>query len=153
MSEQFATEVFFPYLFLPLFVGMWLAITTFLAAMSGWFKLQDEYPDRHDTVLGTMRFQSGQMGRLGLGGVSYGNCLRFDVCQTGLRIRVWKPLGPFCRPFFIPWRDVVVERKKLLFLCPWYQMRFGRAGNLSVSARTFSKLARLSRGSLFTPAP
>ena len=153
MSEQFATEVFFPYLFLPLFVGMWLAITTLLAAMSGWFTLEDEYPDRQDTVLGTMRFQSGQMGRLGLGGVSFGNCLRFELCQTGLRVRVWKLLGLFSRPFFVPWRDVEVERKKFLFLFPWYQMRFGRVGNLSVSARTFRKMAQLSRGSLTTPAP
>jgi hypothetical protein len=134
------------------FIGMWLLVTTLLGAWSGWTSLQDEYPDRTEEPRLRLRFQSGALGSGNLwspwGNVQYGNCLRLDVCASGLRISMWRIFGPFLRPFFVPWHDITAsERRMLLF--KMYRLSLGRTGRaLTIPARTYRRLAAVSPLSL-----
>ena len=49
--------------FLPLAFGLlWLAATTILAALSGWFTLMSKFPDRPGEPILRVSGQSGSMG-------------------------------------------------------------------------------------------
>ena len=53
----------FPYAFPILFVGMWLFVTTMISFLSGWFNLQQWYPDEGgEEPLLTLNGQSGSIG-------------------------------------------------------------------------------------------
>src|SRR6478672_10360496 len=96
----------FPYVFPFFFGGMWLFATTMLGFMSGWFNLQQWYPDDGgEEPLLTLRGQSGAMGW----GVSLNNCLRLRVYRSGLGIGIWRIFAPFQRPLLIPWSEVKAE--------------------------------------------
>ena len=45
--------------------GIWLLVTTLLGWLSGWFTLQEVYPDRSEEPLERLRFQSARLGRRG----------------------------------------------------------------------------------------
>lgn len=127
------------------FVALWLAITSLLGRMAGWFRLQDAFPDRTDQPLRRMRFQSGAMGSfLGLP-VNYGNCLRFGICSRGLRVSVARIIGPFQRPFFVPWSSMKIRRHRMMF-GRYFRLAFGEpeVGGLIVSRRTAVRLAKES---------
>ena len=55
-----------PYVFLISFALLWLAVTTVLGVLSGWFSLMRKYPDRPENPLYQLKRQSGSMG-LGVG--------------------------------------------------------------------------------------
>jgi hypothetical protein len=144
VSEPFATE---DYLFLLLFPAFWLAVTTLLGVMAGWFELQDLYPDRDEEPSDCLRFVSGAIGRGSLlnpwGNVSYGGCLSLDVCRGGLRVRVWRIFAAFQKPIYVPWPCITVEMKHLLFF-PRYRLEFARTDGraLIISKRAFDRIAR-----------
>ena len=77
------------------------------------------------------------------GNVNYGNCLRFDVCKSGFRVKVWRKFGPFERPFLVPWDRIVVDERKILFL-RYFRLSFGdpSLSALTVSRRAFQNIAR-----------
>lgn len=136
-----------------LFIGMWLAVTTLLAAMSGIGELARRYPDRPEQQPWlTMRFQSGQLGRFMMTGVNFGSCLRFDVCPAGLRIKIWRLFAPFSVPCLVPWGAIAVEKRPVLSL-PFhfarrYRLSFGDPplGPLTISGRAARRIAEASGG-------
>ncbi len=128
-----------------LFIGMWLGITSLLSLFSGWRTLQTQFPDRDEIPTLRLRMQSAQMGRRSRhnpwGGVSYGSCLRFDVCPTGLRVAVWRIFGIFDRPFLVPWNQIAVERRKVLFV-KRYSLRLGNTGiTLTIRDKAYQRIA------------
>jgi len=134
--------VVFPFVF----VGFWLAITTALATLSGWTDLQDIYPDRSEGALLSLHMQSGQLGKGSplnpFGTVSYSGCLRFDVCPGGLRVTILKILGYFQRPIFVPWGEITVARRTMVF-SRGYALRFGQRSSLalSIGRRAYARIA------------
>lgn len=134
------------------FVCIWLVVTALLMRFSGWLALQRRFPDQPDTAFGVMRFQSGSMGDAVPGGVSFGNSLRFDICQSGLRVRVMWVFGPFTRPFLVPWREIRATEMRVFSLTR-YRLSFGldEVGHLRISKRSARKIAQLSLGLLALP--
>jgi hypothetical protein len=120
------------------FVGMWLAITGLLGALSGWYSLMARYPDHQDEALASYGWASGIMGA----GVNFNNILRLGVCQRGLRVGLPHLFGIFCRPFFVPWSELQVTRTRGVFLT-WATLEFGRpaAGRLRLRAGFADQLA------------
>lgn len=151
MSRHDAATIF-PALFPFLFVGMWLAITTMLGLMSGWFGLQARFPDRKEQSVLTLRFKSGIMGL----GVSFDGCLTLSACPSGLRIACWRIFGPFERPFLVPWEQIRPENSSSFFV-PMTKLRFGQSedvGSLKIDAGVWRKLSSVARTSgSDAPAP
>jgi hypothetical protein len=134
-----------PYLFPLFFAAMWLAVTSLLALMSGWFELQSRFPDRTEAPIRRWSMASGSLGGL----ASYRSCLVLDVCPSGLRVGVWRLFGPFCRAFFVPWSDLKVERGALSTRLVIGSGALGDrpAGVLRVSDVLASELAAAAGGS------
>lgn len=135
---------FHPLWIVPLFLvfggSLWLAITSFLGAISGWFRLQKIYPDSGEPAIVHMPMQSGAMGT-GLPS-SFGNSLTIDACGSGLRLAVIRLLGPFQRPILVPWSQVSVRRIGGLF-GDFYEFSFGtpRVGKLLLRRPTTERIA------------
>ena len=98
-----------------------------------------KYPDQNDEPILELGFQSGSM-RIG---VYMRSILMVSVCATGVRVGMFRLFGPFCRDFFVPWEDVTVIRKTVLFL-PVAKLQFGSpvVGTLSISGHLADRLAR-----------
>ena len=131
----------FPLVFLLLFpIGfamLWVLVTTLLGFASGWFRLQDRFLDSGtEPALLKLGFRSGA-----LGWVNLNNALTLSACRSGLRIGMWKALGPFQRPFLVPWaqpragpvRRLVVSRVQLSLGTP-------AVGRLEIGTRDWEQL-------------
>jgi hypothetical protein len=119
------------------FAGMWLFVTSILAAKSKWFSLMRQYPNRDELPVLRLRFQSGRMS-----GVSMSGILRLDACPSGLRVGIWRLFGLLSRDFLVPWTDIRVERKTR-FLWKVAELQFGAgAGNLTISDVVANRIAR-----------
>lgn len=129
-------------LFPVIFLGMWLLVVTLLSRMSGWMTLQNRFTDRPDKSVLVMRAQSGAMGGISLAKVNFSGCLRFDICQMGLRVSVWKIFGPFQKPFFVPWGQIKVSDASI-FKFKRHRLRFGtpESGFLIIANRTAAIIA------------
>jgi hypothetical protein len=123
---------------LPAVFGAWLAATAILGRVSGWYELAARYPDRREFNLLMFDTQSGIMGP----GVVINGILTLNACPSGLRVRIWRLLGPFSRPFFVPWTDIRVESRTHLFL-KMARLGFGQpeVGVLSIEAGMWARLA------------
>ncbi len=130
------------------FVAMWLGVTSMLGAMSGWFTLVAEFPDRSEGALLMVNGQSGTMGNLAVG---MNGILDFSVCPSGLRVGINRIFGPFSRPFFVPWGAISVERRSRI-IGPAAVLRFG-SGRLTMAAYVADRLARASEGKWPEPGP
>jgi hypothetical protein len=75
--------------------------------------------------------------------ISMRNVLNLSVCQSGLRVGMVRFVGPFCRDFLVPWKDITIVRTKRLFW-PVAKLQFGnpKVGTLTLSAHIANKLAR-----------
>lgn len=138
VSEQ-NLPIFFPLFF----VALWLAVTTILALLSGWFKLTAEFPDQSIEPILRLRGQSGTMGL----GVGMRGILILSVCPTGLRVGMMRIFGPFCRDFFVPWESIAVVRKTVLFR-PVAKLQLGNpvVGTLSIPTHAADRIARAAMG-------
>jgi hypothetical protein len=143
LNELFQT--YGPIAFPVFFVGLWLVVTTILGALSGWYALMRRYPDRAETPLLTLRYQSGSMGLM----VSYGGLLTLSACPSGLRVGMNRLFGPFWRNFFVPWTEIRIIRRRMILLWLAAQLAVGDpvAGTLSISADVADRLARAAQGS------
>ncbi|MDG2003476.1 MAG: hypothetical protein P8J20_09110 [Novosphingobium sp.] len=121
------------------FSAMWLGITGLLGKMSGWSKLERAYPDHPEPPVEVLSLQSARIGVVG-----YNNCLRFEICATGLRISVMRLLGPFQRPFFVPWGQIKAQRRSRLFFKS-VELNFGMRGEgkMAVRERSFERIAAI----------
>lgn len=92
------------------FGGLWFGITVGLGALSGWYALARRFPDREDDALAQFAWQSARLGRVRLN-----NALTFTACRSGLRVKIMPLLGPFSRPFFVPWAQIGCATQTTLF--------------------------------------
>lgn len=132
--------------FFPLFfVSLWLAVTTVLAVLSGWFRLMAKFPNQTVEPLLRIRGQSGSMGF----GVSMQGILTFSVCPSGLRVGIMRVFGPFCRDFLVPWEALRVIRKSSLF-GPVARLQFGypAIGYLTIPTRVANRAGRCGDGAV-----
>ena len=131
-------EQYFAVAFPLFFASLWLIVTTILGVFSGWFRLMAKFPNQNDEPLLRLRTLSGTMGM----GVSMQNVLRLSVCPSGLRVGMMRLLGPFCRDFLVPWKDITIFRKTRLFW-PVAKLQFGnpRVGTLTISSHIANRLA------------
>lgn len=139
------------------FVGFWFAITWLVAKMAGWYRLQERFPDREEEPLIRLRWQSASFGDSAFTRASFGRCLRFDVCASGLRVSIWRLFSPWSRPFFVPWGQIEPSKKRLLGL-PHYVISFYRLGLgkpevqcMILSGRAARRIEEASRGGLRLP--
>jgi hypothetical protein len=132
----------FAVLFPLLFASLWLAVTTILAVLSGWFRLTAKFPDQAVEPLLRVRGQSGWVGPISMRGI-----LTLSVCPSGLRVGIMRLFGPFCRDFLVPWQDIMVTRKTGLFRRV-AELQFGSPaiGSLSIPAHVADRLARAAVG-------
>lgn len=133
-----------------LFVGFWLLVSTVLGFMSGWFTLQARYPNRDDIPIRRLRGQSASLGKGGFlnpwGAVSFNGVLTLDICATGLRVAVWKIFGLFQSPFLVPWSQISVEMRKVLFFRRYRLVFDGLEGYaLTVSAKAFKAMEQAGK--------
>ncbi len=127
-----------PFLLFPVaFAAMWVAVTWLLGWVSGWYALMERYPDRHETPMLQLSWQSGVMGMIG---VNYRNILRLAACPSGLRLGVMKFFGPFARDFLVPWRDIKVKRSRWFWINV-AELSFADHGKLTVTAAVADRLA------------
>lgn len=139
----------FPILFPILFVGIWLAVTTILGLMIGWFNLQQWYADDgNEEPLLTLRGQSGSMGF----GVALSGILRLRAYPSGLGIKVWRIFGPFQKPLRIPWSEIDVEPSRSFFE-PMAKLNLASNGTLKISARSWSRLIEAAKTAVPGPLP
>jgi hypothetical protein len=120
------------------FIGMWLAVTMLLGLFSGWFTLQNRYPNNDEPALLTLRSQSGMMGkRVGMNGI-----LTLSACPSGLRVGIWRMFGLFQRPFLVPWDEITADSKTFFFV-PMARLSLGRpdVGSLTIDAGTWQTLS------------
>jgi hypothetical protein len=122
---------------------LWLAVTTLLGLLSGWFRLAARFPDRSEQAVLRLRGQSGSMGL----GVRMNTALRLSVCSSGLRVGMIRILGPFCRDFFVRWESIAVSRRKGLF-GTIAELQFGNPviGRLRISETCANRLAHAAAG-------
>ncbi len=148
-----ALAAIFPFAFL----AFWFAVTWLIGNMSGWFRLQERFPDREEAPLKRLRMQSAGFGDGMFTRANFGNCLRFDVCATGLRVSIWRIFSPWSRPFFVPWGQIELTKKRILGL-PHYVFGLYRLGLgnpevqcMVLSARAARRIEQASRGGLRLP--
>lgn len=119
------------------FVAMWLLVTSLLGLLSGWHRLRNAFPDSDEPTLLRLGFQSGW-----LGSVRMGNALTLSATRSGLRVGVVRLLGPFQKPFFVPWSAITPEDAPALF-GSLTRLRLGRPeiGTLTLFTSSWDKLA------------
>ncbi|HEX3677519.1 MAG TPA: hypothetical protein VHU79_09040 [Sphingomicrobium sp.] len=128
----------FPYAIPILFVGMWLFGTTTIGFLSGWFNLQQWYPDEGgEEPLLTLNGQSGSMGA----GVGLNGVLKLRAYPSGLGLSIRRIFAPFQKPLKIPWSEIEAEASTSFFL-PMVKLNLGKPANgrLKISARSWSRL-------------
>jgi hypothetical protein len=122
-----------------LFLVIHLVASTMLGVFSGWYFLMRRFPDRpEEKPLLRLSRQSGWMGLM----ASMRWILIFSTCSSGLRVSMNRFFGPFSRPFFVPWEQIRVTRKKTFW---WSRvvLTFGESlGYLSIDADVADKLWR-----------
>jgi hypothetical protein len=127
-----------PFLLFPVFfAAIWVGVTWLLGQMSGWHALMERYPDRHETPMLQLSWQTGVMGKIG---VNYRNILRLAACPSGLRLSVMKFFGLFARDFMVPWRDIKVKRSRWFWM-DVAELSFADHGKLIVRADVADRLA------------
>ena len=138
MSDPTAILRFLPFLIPLAFVGFWLLITTLLGLLSGWFNLQQWYPDEGtDEPVLKLKRQSGQVGI-----VNFNNALTLSVYRTGLGIRVPRIFALFSKPLLIPWTEIEASATKSLWV-RLVRLDLGKPANgkLVVREKLWAKLA------------
>ena len=137
MSDDFILR-WFPFAFPFLFVGTWLLATTMLGFMSGWFNLQQWYPD-DGSEEPLLKF-GGQSGSMGMG-VALNGCLILRAYPSGLGVGIWRIFAPFQKPLRIPWSEIEAEPSRSFFQ-PMVKLHLGKPSNgtLKIGARSWSRL-------------
>ena len=135
-----------------LFVAMWFVTTALLPRLTGWAELEKHHPDVDEAAIQTFRFHGFYLGKQKLG-ASYRGCVTFEVCQSGLRVRVWKVFAPLSRPIFIRWDRLVVEEARVFGLSG-ARMKLGPQGEywMTIGGGTARKIAQASGGAFAPPA-
>jgi len=117
-------EVLLPLLF-PL---LWVAVCTTIASFAGWQALAGSYRAQYPFEGARWVGQSATL-RWGMG---YHGNLTVGADAAGLRLSVLFLFRPGHPPLFIPWQDVSVESRRVLFgrRC---RLQFRQAGGVSLT--------------------
>jgi len=115
-----------------------MLISATLGFLSGWFGLQERFPDIGDEE--PLLKLGGQSGSMGIG-VSMSGILKLRAYPSGLGVGISRLFGPFQKPLKIPWSEIEASRSSSL-LVPMAKLQFGRPANgqLKISARSWAKL-------------
>ena len=106
-------------LFIPISIGVWVAISLLISRISGWATLANDYRSSEPFQGERLRLQSAAL-RWKTG---YNNCLTVGTNYFGLYLSAFVILR-FGHPnLFIPWADISAVRKKG-FLIPYVEFRF-----------------------------
>jgi len=149
-----ATAAFATLAFVVVFPAFWILVTSAIAEMGGWNRLQRAHPDNSSAVLyKRLSMRSANLGHPYFG-VSYSACLTFDVCDTGLRISVWKIFGVFTKPVFLKWEDFKTELFQW-FIWKGCRLRWGSdAGDtIFIYRRNARAISTASLGAFELPEP
>lgn len=98
------------------FVAFWLGMMFLVAVMSGWRVLAEKYglPEGERMPEGTtLKWRSAALA--GRFPTSYKNCLNFTATSSGLGIAPALIFSTGHPPLFIPWADIAMEEKNVLF--------------------------------------
>lgn len=98
------------------FVAFWLGMMFLVAVMSGWRVLAEKYglPEGERMPEGkTLKWRSAALG--GRFPTNYKSCLNFTATPLGLGISPALIFSTGHPPLFIPWADITLEEKKVLF--------------------------------------
>jgi hypothetical protein len=130
-------------------VALWVMLTALMTYSSGWLALVHQYPDQAERPMLRIRWQSGTLA----GGKTRG-VLKLSACPSGLRIGMSFFMGPFCRPFFVPWEHLTIVRENT-FLGPTAKLQFGTPvnGTIPLSAYAANRLARAAGTRWPEPGP
>lgn len=121
--------------FLAFFAGLYLVISTFLGALSGWFRLQRHYPRPGEPALLTLGAESAWMG-----GVNLRGCLVLSAAPSGLHVALWPLLAPLHKPFAVPWTDIYAQHVPGV-LGAKAQLSFGNdIGSMRIKASSWEAL-------------
>lgn len=120
-------------------LSLWLLVSAVIGYVGGWTTLAKRFRLRVPFVGERWTMQSAQMRWI----AGYGNCLTVGCNQQGLYL-VMMPLFRFRHPpLLIPWEEVAISRRKILFLC---YVRFGLGRELDIPLYLRPKLADRVRG-------
>ena len=116
MQEGASPAFLEPQWFFPLFVLLWLFISSFLSLAGGWFSLSTHFRAPQSSSGQRFKFASGSMG-VGWFPVNYNGCLFVTVNELGFGLSILF-LFRFCTPpLFIPWSAITsVETKRFVFV-------------------------------------
>jgi hypothetical protein len=122
-------------------VGGWLAVTTLLGALSGWFLLESRYPLIREDQACRLSMESGWFGM-----IQYRGCLNLSAGASGLRVGVWSLFGPLEKPFTVPWAEIWAVRVPGMFGAT-AQLGFGDTGvAMRIGAATWEDLVAVAQG-------
>lgn len=121
------------------FVGMWIGVTSLMGALSGWYRLAQQYPNRDERPLLQLNWQSGVMGSI----VNLRGALKVGACNSGLRFGIVRLLGPFSHDFFVPWSQIKITRQQWMF-GSMAELEFGHPpiGKIVIYSSTADRLAQ-----------
>jgi len=132
-----------PLLFPLIFGGIWLLVVTIVGAVSGWRRLEREFPDREDVVVETYRGASAIMG----GNAQLNNVLTVIACRGGMRVALSPFVGPGRKPFFVPWEQIAVGRRRLLFeTLAVLELGSPPRGRMQIRLKLADKLSAVAQG-------
>jgi hypothetical protein len=106
---------------LAVIVIVWLMVTLVISYIGGWASLAQEFRCPEDFVGRRYHGYSGYMRGL----AHYRNCLTLGANHQGLYLAVLFLFRLAHPPLFIPWREISVTRKRLLFI-PMVRFQLGR---------------------------
>jgi len=120
-------------------LAVWLAVGALIAWASGWSRLAAAYPDRDDPAVVRFALQSAALGR----GIHVNHALTVTACGEGLRLSIPPVFTPFCRPVFIPWREIAVTRRDGFLGRKRVALAFGSpaVGGIEISAALAERVA------------
>lgn len=117
-----------PCLFVIVFPLFWSAVVLLIAVVGGWRTLAERYPV--DNLFGEpVRHWAWQSMRMSFS--NYNGVLTVDAYDEGLRFSVMFLFRPGHRPFLVPWEEISVARKQMLWQ-RYVEMRFARADHITI---------------------
>jgi hypothetical protein len=112
----------YPLAFIPVFVLFWCAISFFIAAMSGWMTLAKKFRVTSAFTGVTWGFQSARMRWTS----RYGSCLNVGADPVGLKLSIMFLFRPGHPPLFIPWNEILVEKRSQILFSRQVKLLLGR---------------------------
>lgn len=105
------------------FVLLWVAISFLISRLSGWGDLASYYSYNGQLVTRKLYLQSGSLRWL----TGYRGCLTIGATPEGLYLAVLFLFRMGHEPLFIPWREISIRRKNIIFGLRMLEFRFNHA--------------------------